>query len=63
MLQRYLCDETKVKLKEIEVSEVVAKMKCELCGHMTEDLDDDGYCEDCAIDIGITRQEVKHDID
>ena len=38
-------------------------MKCELCGHTTEDLDDDGYCEDCAIDIGITRQEVKHDID
>ena len=27
MLQRYLCDETKVKLKEIEVSEVVAKMR------------------------------------
>ena len=27
MLQRYLCDETKVKLREIEVSEVVAKMR------------------------------------
>jgi len=38
-------------------------MKCECCEHMAEDLDDDGYCVDCAIDIGITRQEVKHDID
>ena len=27
MLQRYLCDETKVKLKENKVSEVVAKMR------------------------------------
>ena len=63
MLQRYLCDETKVKLKEIEVSEVVAKMKCEFCGHMAEDLDDDGYCEDCVIELGISRAEAIHDID
>ena len=63
MLQRYLCDETKAKLKEIEVSEVVAKMKCELCGHMTEDLDDDGYCEECIIELGISRAEAIHDID
>ena len=38
-------------------------MKCECCEHMAEDLDDDGYCVDCAIDIGITREEAKHDID
>ena len=63
MLQRYLCGETKVKLKENKVSEVVAKMKCELCGHMAEDLDDDGYCEDCVIELGISRAEAIHDID
>ena len=38
-------------------------MKCELCGYMTEDLDDDGYCEDCVIEIGISRQEAFNDID
>ena len=63
MLQRYLCDETKVKLKENQVSEAVSKMKCELCGHTTEDLDDDGYCEDCVIELGISRAEAIHDID
>ena len=39
------------------------KMKCEFCGHMTEDLDDDGYCEDCVIEIGINRAEAIHDLD
>ena len=37
-------------------------MKCELCGHTT-DLDDDGYCEDCVIEIGISRAEAIHDLD
>jgi len=38
-------------------------MKCEFCGHMVEDLDDDGYCEDCVIEFGISHEEAKHDID
>ena len=38
-------------------------MKCEFCGHMTEDLDDDGYCEDCVIEFGISHEEAKFDID
>ena len=38
-------------------------MKCESCEYEAEDLNDDGYCEDCVIEIGTTRQEVKYDID
>ena len=38
-------------------------MKCELCGHTTEDLDDDGYCEECIIELGISRAESIHDLD
>ena len=38
-------------------------MKCELCEHVAEDLDDDGYCEDCVIEIGISRQEANYDRD
>jgi len=28
-------------------------MKCESCEYEAEDLNDDGYCEDCVIDIGV----------
>ena len=38
-------------------------MKCELCGHTTEDLDDDGHCEDCVIELGISRAEANNDRD
>ena len=38
-------------------------MKCEGCECETEDLNSDGYCEDCVIEIGITRAEVNFDID
>ena len=38
-------------------------MKCELCGHTTEDLDDDGHCEDCVIEIGISHAEANNDRD
>ena len=38
-------------------------MKCEYCERVAEDLDDDGYCEECIIEIGISRAEAIHDID
>jgi Zn finger protein HypA/HybF involved in hydrogenase expression len=38
-------------------------IKCTNCERVVEDVDDDGYCEDCVIEIGITREEAKHDID
>jgi len=38
-------------------------MKCINCERKAEDLDDDGYCEDCVIEIGISRQEANYDRD
>ena len=37
--------------------------RCTNCERIGLGLDDDGYCEDCVIEIGITREEAKHDID
>ena len=75
MLQRYIFCKTKAEYKQIEVSGVVEKMntvpypkssfsaRCTNCERIGLGLDDDGYCEDCVIEIGITREEAKHDID
>ena len=38
-------------------------IKCTNCENEVEGVDDDGYCEDCVIEIGITQEEAKHDID
>ena len=38
-------------------------MKCESCEYEAKDLNDDGYCEDCVIDIGVDHQLAIHDID
>jgi len=36
---------------------------CTNCDRVAEDLDDDGYCEDCVIEIGISRAEAQYDRD
>jgi len=38
-------------------------MNCVNCEREVEESDDDGFCQDCVIEIGISRQEVKYDID
>ncbi len=38
-------------------------IKCINCEREAEDLDDDGYCEDCVIEIGISRAEANNDRD
>ena len=123
MLQQHICGETKAKLKENKVSEVVKKMntvpypksvvikcvcgcpngliadrdtncpcdchkqepsgyedsvmgrrllgkgdklscdKCTNCENEVEGVDDDGYCEDCVIEIGISHAEANNDRD
>ena len=38
-------------------------IKCTNCENEVEDVDDDGYCEDCVIDTGVDHQLAIHDID
>ena len=38
-------------------------IKCTNCEREAEDLDDDGYCEDCVIEIEISRAEANNDRD
>ena len=38
-------------------------IKCTNCENEVESVDDDGYCEDCVIEIGINRAEAIHDLD
>ena len=36
---------------------------CTNCDRVVDDLDDDGYCEECVIEIGISRAEAQYDRD
>ena len=42
---------------------ILHKTVCEGCERKAEDLDDDGYCEEFIIELGISRAEAIHDID
>ena len=42
---------------------ILHKTVCEGCERKAEDLDDDGYCEDCVIEIGISHAEANNDRD
>ena len=37
--------------------------QCVNCEREAEEFDDDGFCQDCVIEIGISRQEAKNDRD
>ena len=36
------------------------RINCTNCENEVEVVDDDGYCEDCVIEIGINRAEAIH---
>ena len=54
MLQQPICTETKAQLQADQ---------CVNCEREAEEFDDDGFCQDCVIEIGISRQEANNDRD
>jgi len=63
-----ISDEDRLKYEKI-LADLLTKKdqlqadQCVNCEREAEEFDDDGFCQDCVIEIGINRQEANNDRD